>query len=126
MCSRKCETPLIFGVFVARAGLDEQPGGEGMRIGIDLGDDVEAVGELMVVERSVAYRMDSRFRGTILCATADVSKTAGEIAAAAVASLGETGRQSCDIVLIVRANAVWRQLTCCRCAAICCAVLAER
>ena len=63
MCSRKCETPLIVGVLIARAGLDEQPGGEGMRIGIDLGDDVEAVGELLVMKvRAMVFAVSSLAR----------------------------------------------------------------
>src|SRR6266850_4686209 len=37
--------------FVAGAGFDEHAGGDGVRIGVDLGDDVEAVFKLMMFER---------------------------------------------------------------------------
>ena len=50
MCSRKCETPLIVGVSSREPVLTNRPGGEGVRVGVDLGDDVEAVVELVVVE----------------------------------------------------------------------------
>ena len=36
--------------FVAGAGFDEEAGGKGMRVGIDLGDDVETVWEAAVLE----------------------------------------------------------------------------
>ena len=38
------------GGFVARSGFNEEAQGDGIRIGVFLGDDVEAVGKLMVME----------------------------------------------------------------------------
>src|SRR5450432_101317 len=38
------------GRFVPRAGLNEQPDGGGVRIGVDLGDDIQAVCKLLLFE----------------------------------------------------------------------------